>query len=90
MASYSTNEFKAGLKVMLDNDPCAIIENEFVKEKKGLERQYQDKYNEYKTELDGATNELLNQKEQLVSSLGDLEKDANFDNIATDNKIKDI
>ncbi|MDD1624378.1 MAG: elongation factor P, partial [Methylococcaceae bacterium] len=26
MASYSTNEFKAGLKVMLDNDPCAIIE----------------------------------------------------------------
>ena len=31
MASYSTNEFKAGLKVMLDSDPCAIIENEFVK-----------------------------------------------------------
>ncbi|OYV18798.1 MAG: elongation factor P [Methylococcaceae bacterium NSP1-1] len=35
MASYSTNEFKAGLKVMLDNDPCAIIENEFVKPGKG-------------------------------------------------------
>ena len=63
---------------------------EFVKEKKGLERQYQDKYNEYKIELDGVTNELLNQKEQLVSSLGDLEKDSNLDNIATYDKIKNI
>ncbi len=35
MATYSTNEFKAGLKIMLDNDPCAIIDNEFVKPGKG-------------------------------------------------------
>ncbi|WJW76246.1 elongation factor P [Thiohalobacter sp. IOR34] len=35
MASYSTNEFRRGLKVMLDGDPCAIIENEFVKPGKG-------------------------------------------------------
>lgn len=35
MASYSTNEFKSGLKVILDNDPCAIVENEFVKPGKG-------------------------------------------------------
>ncbi len=35
MAVFSTNEFRAGLKVMLDNDPCAIIENEFVKPGKG-------------------------------------------------------
>jgi elongation factor P len=35
MASYSTNEFKGGLKIMLDGDPCAIIENEFVKPGKG-------------------------------------------------------
>lgn len=35
MATYSTNEFKSGLKVMLDNDPCSIIENEFVKPGKG-------------------------------------------------------
>ncbi|RKQ96287.1 translation elongation factor P (EF-P) [Kushneria sinocarnis] len=35
MASYSTNEFKAGLKVMLDGDPCNIVENEFVKPGKG-------------------------------------------------------
>src|SRR5690606_5688750 len=35
MATYSTNEFRSGLKVMLDNDPCAIIENEFVKPGKG-------------------------------------------------------
>jgi len=35
MASYTTNEFRSGLKVMLDDDPCAIIENEFVKPGKG-------------------------------------------------------
>ena len=35
MANYSTNEFKSGLKVMLDGDPCSIIDNEFVKPGKG-------------------------------------------------------
>jgi elongation factor P len=35
MATYSTNEFKAGLKVMLDHDPAVIVENEFVKPGKG-------------------------------------------------------
>lgn len=35
MASYSTNEFRGGLKVMLDGDPCSIVENEFVKPGKG-------------------------------------------------------
>jgi elongation factor P len=35
MASFSTNEFKSGLKVMLEGDPCSILENEFVKPGKG-------------------------------------------------------
>jgi len=35
MATYSTNEFKGGLKIMQDGDPCSIIENEFVKPGKG-------------------------------------------------------
>lgn len=35
MANYSTNEFKAGLKVILEGDPCSIVENEFVKPGKG-------------------------------------------------------
>ncbi|RMH42706.1 MAG: elongation factor P [Gammaproteobacteria bacterium] len=35
MASYSTNEFRNGLKIMIDGEPCAIIENEFVKPGKG-------------------------------------------------------
>lgn len=35
MASYSTNEFRSGMKVMLDGDPCSIVENEFVKPGKG-------------------------------------------------------
>lgn len=35
MANFSTNEFRSGLKVMLDGDPCSIIDNEFVKPGKG-------------------------------------------------------
>ena len=35
MASFSTNEFRSGLKIILDNDPCVIVENEFVKPGKG-------------------------------------------------------
>lgn len=35
MASYSTSEFKGGLKLMMDGDPCSIIENEIVKPGKG-------------------------------------------------------
>lgn len=35
MATYNTNEFKPGLKVMLDGAPCSMIENEFVKPGKG-------------------------------------------------------
>ena len=35
MATYSTNEFKQGLKIMIDRDPCSIIENELVKPGKG-------------------------------------------------------
>lgn len=35
MATFSTNEFKPGLKVMLDSDPCSILENVYVKPGKG-------------------------------------------------------
>jgi elongation factor P len=35
MASYSTSEFKSGLKIMLSGDPYNIVENEFVKPGKG-------------------------------------------------------
>lgn len=35
MASYSTNDFKVGLKIILDGDPYSIIGNEFVKPGKG-------------------------------------------------------
>lgn len=35
MASYSTNEFKSGLKLILDGDPYSIIENDIVKPGKG-------------------------------------------------------
>ncbi len=35
MASYSTSEFRSGLKIMIDADPCVIVENEFVKPGKG-------------------------------------------------------
>jgi elongation factor P len=35
MATFSTNQFKQGLKLMIDNDPCTIIENDIVKPGKG-------------------------------------------------------
>jgi elongation factor P len=35
MSKFSTNEFKGGLKVMIDQDPYSILENEYVKPGKG-------------------------------------------------------
>jgi len=35
MGTISTNEFKAGVKIILDNDPYSIVENEMVKPGKG-------------------------------------------------------
>src|SRR5579872_7499788 len=35
MASYSTSEFRSGMKILLDGDPYAIVENEMVKPGKG-------------------------------------------------------
>mgnify|MGYP000433377795 FL=1 len=35
MANFSTNQFKAGLKIMQDGEPCNILENELVKPGKG-------------------------------------------------------
>lgn len=35
MATYATNQFKNGLKIMIDGDPCSIVENEIVKPGKG-------------------------------------------------------
>ncbi|MDX1384445.1 MAG: elongation factor P [Thermoanaerobaculia bacterium] len=35
MATYSTNQFRNGLKILLDGAPCSIVETEFVKPGKG-------------------------------------------------------
>ncbi|TAK56215.1 MAG: elongation factor P [Gammaproteobacteria bacterium] len=35
MASYSTSELRSGVKILLDGDPCTIVENELVKPGKG-------------------------------------------------------
>ena len=35
MATYGSNDFKNGMKVMVDGDPCNIVETEFVKPGKG-------------------------------------------------------
>tara|TARA_B110000879_G_scaffold195524_1_gene264305 strand:- start:517 stop:1083 length:567 start_codon:yes stop_codon:yes gene_type:complete len=35
MGTFSTNEFKNGMKLMIDNAPCTILECEFVKPGKG-------------------------------------------------------
>ena len=35
MANISTSEFRSGLRIIIDNDPYIIVENEFVKPGKG-------------------------------------------------------
>ena len=35
MTTYSTNQFRNGLKILIDSDPCSIVETEFVKPGKG-------------------------------------------------------
>ena len=35
MANYSTNQFKNGLKLILDGNPCSIVNNEIVKPGEG-------------------------------------------------------
>jgi elongation factor P len=35
MGVYTTNEIRGGMKIIVDNDPCVILENEFVKPGKG-------------------------------------------------------
>ncbi len=35
MANYNTSEFKSGLRIIMDGNPCIIVENEFVKPGKG-------------------------------------------------------
>lgn len=35
MATYSTNEFKNGMKVMIDGNPCSMVDVDFVKPGKG-------------------------------------------------------
>jgi elongation factor P len=35
MANYNTSEFKSGMRIIMDGNPCIIVENEFVKPGKG-------------------------------------------------------
>ncbi|MGP1956251.1 MAG: elongation factor P [Arsenophonus sp. NC-PE1-MAG3] len=35
MGTYNTNEFRSGLKIILDGQPCEILESEFIKPGKG-------------------------------------------------------
>ena len=35
MATINTNQFRPGVKILVEGDPCNIIENDFVKPGKG-------------------------------------------------------
>lgn len=35
MSSYGMNEIKTGMKLVIDQDPCVVVDNEFVKPGKG-------------------------------------------------------
>lgn len=35
MTTYGLNEIRSGMKLIIDNDPCVVVDNEFVKPGKG-------------------------------------------------------
>lgn len=35
MSEYGLNEIRSGMKLIIDNDPCVVVDNEFVKPGKG-------------------------------------------------------
>lgn len=35
MSAYGLNEIRSGMKLIIDNDPCVVVDNEFVKPGKG-------------------------------------------------------
>jgi elongation factor P len=35
MSSYGLNELRGGMKILIDGDPCVVVDNEFVKPGKG-------------------------------------------------------
>ena len=35
MASYGTNQLKNGLKLLIDNEPCVVVDTDMVKPGKG-------------------------------------------------------
>src|SRR4029078_12478768 len=35
MSAYGLNEIRGGMKLIIDNDPCVVVDNEFVKPGKG-------------------------------------------------------
>ena len=49
MASYNMNQVKVGLKIMVDGDPCIIVDADFVKPGKG-QAFTKIKYKNFKTE----------------------------------------
>jgi elongation factor P len=74
MATYSTNEFRRGLKIMMDGDPCNIVENEFVKPGKG-QAFSRVKYRNLKT---GRVNEKTFKSGESVEAADVVEKEMQY------------
>jgi elongation factor P len=74
MATYSTNEFKSGLKIILDGAPHTIVENEFVKPGKG------QAFNRVKVRnlLTGRTIEKTFKSNETVEAADVFEKDVQY------------
>ncbi len=74
MASYSTSEFKRGLKIMLDGEPCNIVENDIVKPGKG-QAFNRVKYRNLKT---GRVNERTFKSGESVEAADVMETDLQY------------
>ena len=74
MASYNMNQVKTGLKIMVDGDPCAIVDADFVKPGKG-QAFTKIKYKNFRT---GRVNELTLRSADSVEGADIHEKEMQF------------
>lgn len=74
MAIYNTNEFRGGLKIMQGNEPCVIVENEFVKPGKG-QAFVRVKYRNLKT---GRVNERTFKSGETVEAADVVERELQY------------
>jgi elongation factor P len=74
MASYNLNQVKVGLRILMDGDPCIIVDTDFVKPGKG-QAFTRVKYKNYKT---NRVNEITMKSSDSLEGADVADKDMQF------------